>query len=257
MKFFIITKKNLLISIGCLFIGILFATLSLRSAFAKSSRNRKIPIYCVDKSEKIISISFDAAWGNEYTQKLLDILKEKNIKSTFFLVGSWVDKYPESVKLIHDEGHDVGNHSDSHPHLPKQLSETIKLQIENCNNKIEKITGERPILFRPPYGDYNDEVVEITNGLGMHCIQWSVDSLDWKDPTPDEMLKRIKNKVKPGSIILMHNGAKNTPSALPKILDSLISDGYKIVPISELIYHENYEVLNDGKQVLKKIENNQ
>ena len=85
----------------------------------------------------------------------------------------------------------------------------------------------------------------------MHCIQWDVDSLDWKDPSPDDMVKRIKSKIKPGSIILMHNGAKNTPEALPKIIDTVKSEGYEIVPISQIIMKENYEINSQGKQCAK------
>lgn len=251
MKYFIITKRNLIVGTVCVLTAILTTVLSFSGVIANSSGNRKLPIYYVGRDDKTVSISFDAAWGNEHTQKLLDIMKEKNVKSTFFLVGNWVDKYPESVKAIHEAGHDVGNHSDTHPHLPKQTLEKMTSQIEDCNNKIEKIIGVRPTLFRPPYGDYNNDVVETTNKLNMHCIQWDVDSLDWKDPTPEEMLKRIKNKVRSGSIILMHNGAKNTPEALPKIIDMLIGEGYKIVPISELIYKDNYTVEHDGKQINK------
>lgn len=251
MKFFILTKKRLIIIAGCICVGLLSAVFSLNSlgVLASGNKNKKIPIYRVDKKEKVVSVSFDAAWGNEQTQTLLDILKDNNVKSTFFLVGMWVDKYPESVKAISDAGHDVGNHSNTHPHLPQLAMEKITSQIEDCNNKIEKITSKRPILFRPPYGDYNNNVIDATNNLKMHCIQWDVDSLDWKDPTPDEMINRIKSKIKPGSIILMHNGAKNTPAALPKILKMIKEEGYSIVPISELIYIENYTVGHDGTQI--------
>ncbi len=251
MKLFILTKKRLVIMAGCICAGFLSALFSLNSlgVLASGNKNKKLPIYRVDKKEKILSISFDAAWGNEQTQTLLDILKDNDVKSTFFLVGMWVDKYPESVKAISDAGHDVGNHSDTHPHLPQLTDEKMTSQIEDCNNKIEKIIGKRPTLFRPPYGDYNNKVVEVTNNLKMHCIQWDVDSLDWKDPTPDEMQNRIKTKIKPGSIILMHNGAKNTPTALPMILKTIKEEGYTIVPISELIFTDNYTIGHDGTQI--------
>ena len=251
MRFFIITRKKLIIAASCFITGVLSLAVSLHGigAFVNAtSRGKKVPIYCVDRQDKIVSVSFDAAWGNEQTQTLLDILADHNVKSTFFLVGSWVDKYPESVKAISDAGHDVGNHSDSHPHMTKLPRDKMICEIEDCNKKIEGITGKRPILFRPPYGDYNNEVVDVSEETKMHCIQWDVDSLDWKDPTPDEMVKRIKNKIKPGSIILMHNGAKNTPEALPKILDAIVEEGYSIVPISEIIFKENYMTDHEGKQ---------
>ena len=251
MKVFIINRKRLMIIAGALITGIASLALTLSPMNALRAKERKLPIYCVDKNDKVVSISFDAAWGNEQTPILLDILKNKDVKATFFLVGFWAEKYPESVKQIADAGHDVGNHSDTHPHLPKLEKSKITAQIDDCNKKIELAGAPRPTLFRPPYGDYNNDVVEATNELGMHCIQWDVDSLDWKDPSADEMVKRIKSKIKPGSIILMHNGAKNTPEALPKIIDEIKAEGYQIVPISEIIMKENYFVDNQGKQCAK------
>ncbi len=250
MKVFLINRKKLMIIVGSVITAVLSAVFSLQSTNVFKAAERKLPIYCVDKKDKVVSISFDAAWGNEQTQTLLDILAQKGVKSTFFLVGFWAEKYPESVKAISAAGHDVGNHSDTHPHLPKLEKEKVRAQIEDCNKKIEAAGAPRPILFRPPYGDYNNCVVETTNELNMHCIQWDVDSLDWKDPTPDDMVKRIKSKIKPGSIILMHNGAKNTPEALPKIIDVIKEEGYQIVPISEIIYKENYKMDSQGKQIL-------
>ena len=251
MKVFIINRKRLMIIAGALITGIASLALTLSPMNALRAKERKLPIYCVDKNDKVVSISFDAAWGNEQTPILLDILKNKSVKATFFLVGFWAEKYPESVKQIADAGHDVGNHSDTHPHLPKLEKSKITAQIDDCNKKIELAGAPRPTLFRPPYGDYNNDVVEATNELGMHCIQWDVDSLDWKDPSADEMVKRIKSKIKPGSIILMHNGAKNTPEALPKIIDEIKAEGYQIVPISEIIMKENYFVDTQGRQCTK------
>lgn len=250
MKVFILNRKKLMVIAGCMITALAASTIGLQGAIANSSKNRKLPIYCVDKKEKVVSISFDAAWGNEQTQTLLNILNDKGVKATFFLVGFWAEKYPESVKAIAQAGHDVGNHSDTHPHLPKLSQDKITSQIENCNKKIESAGAPRPTLFRPPYGDYNNSVVESTNELKMHCIQWDVDSLDWKDPTPDDMVKRIKSKIKPGSIILMHNGAKNTPEALPRIIDTIKAEGYEIVPISQIIHKENYTVDSQGKQIV-------
>ena len=176
----VLTKKSFLVLFFCLLAGILsvvIATHGAQKIMQVSATEKKIPIYCVEKQDKVISISFDAAWGNEQTTELLNILDKYNVKTTFFVVGGWVDKYPESVKEIHDKGHEVCNHSDTHPHMV-QLSNQEKInQIKNCNKKIAAITGKEPILFRPPYGDYNNEVVETTNNLSMHCIQWDVDNM--------------------------------------------------------------------------------
>lgn len=251
MRCYILTKKKLsIIGIG-IAIGIITMISSIRSISiiaSASNQSKKLPIYCVEKEEKVISISFDAAWGNEYTTDLLNILKKYDIKTTFFLVGDWVDKYPESVKEIYDAGHDVSNHSNTHPHMPQLSSDKMVSEIQSCNDKIEKITGKRPILFRPPYGDYNNAVIDAVKNSNMYCIQWDVDSLDWKDPSPEDMKKRVVNKIKPGSIVLFHNGAKNTPKALPMTIEAILSEGYKIVPISEIIHTGNYTLDHEGRQ---------
>ena len=204
--------------------------------------------------QKICSISFDAAWGNEDTEDLIRILEKYNVKTTFFVVGSWVDKYPESVKQLSDAGHEVMNHSDTHPHMTKLSKEDMLKELNSCNDKIQKITGVRPTLFRPPYGDYSNDVISTVRENQMYTIQWDTDSLDWKDLSKEDIFKRVTENVKPGSIVLFHNAAKNTPQALPMILEKLTNDGYKIVPISELIIKDNFTIDHTGKQIPNQTE---
>ena len=250
MKIFLVTKTKIIWVLSALAASLLAFIFTFTHSFLFADNKKKLPIYKVNRDEKIVSISFDAAWGNEYTQTLLDVLKRYDVKTTFFLVGMWVDKFPESVKAIAEAGHDIGNHSDTHPHLPKQSAEKIKEQIENCNNKVEKLTGKRPILFRFPYGDYDNKSMEELENLNMYPIQWNIDSLDWKNKKCEEMCKRIIPKLSPGSIILMHNGAKYTAESLPTIIERIQSEGYKIVPISEIIYKDNYSINTQGEQYL-------
>ena len=219
-----------------------------RAAMAAATQ-RDLPIYCVQKDSKVCSLTFDAAWGNEDTQQLIDILGKYNIKATFFVVGEWVDKYPESVKALHDAGHEIMNHSDNHPYFTKLSAEQIKTQLNTCNEKIAAITGVTPILFRPPYGDYNNSVVATVRECGMYCIQWDVDSLDWKNPTPDQICQRVLKRVQPGSIVLFHNAAKNTPAALPSVIEGLIQQGYSMVPVSQLILRDNFTMDHTGRQI--------
>jgi polysaccharide deacetylase family sporulation protein PdaB len=214
------------------------------------NNSRQLPVYCVDTAEKKIAISFDAAWGADYTEDLLAILKEHDIKSTFFLVGFWVDKYPEMVKRIDEEGHEIGNHSSKHPHMSQLSKEQIVQELTNTSNKIEAITKKKVVLFRPPFGDYNNRLIETSRELGIQVIQWDVDSLDYKDYGKEEIVKRVLSKVKNGSIVLFHNNATYTKDALPIVLDNLQKEGYKIVPISELIYKDNYYIDHTGMQKL-------
>lgn len=252
MKVFILTRKRLavlgvfLAAVCCL--GI-FGISKSDDAVAASTTQRSIPIYCVETEEKKVSISFDAAWGNEQTQTLLDILDKYKIKSTFFLVGDWVRNYPDDVKAIAKAGHDVGNHSNTHPYMTQIGADEMKKEIEICNSEIEALTGKKPTLFRPPYGDYDNTVVDTVTGMDMYCVQWDVDSLDWKNLTAEEMCSRIKNNIKCGSIVLMHNGAENTPGALPMIIECIQELGYEIVPISQLLPKGDYTTDHTGMMI--------
>ena len=213
-----------------------------------AATERQLPIYCVQKDYKVVSLSFDAAWGNEDTQQLIDILGKYNVKVTFFVVGEWVDKYPESVKALHDAGHEIMNHSADHAHFNSLTTEEIIADLNTCNDKIEAVTGVRPTLFRCPYGEYDDHVILATRSIGMEPIQWDVDSLDWKDLSAADITKRVTSKVQPGSIVLFHNAALNTPEALPRVIEKLLQDGYTFVPISEIILKGEYTIDHTGRQ---------
>lgn len=209
---------------------------------------RQLPVYCVERTDKKISISFDAAWGNEDTQTLIDILTAHDVRATFFLVGGWVEKYPESVQALADAGMEVMNHSETHPHLAQLSSEQVQSEVSTCADKIEQLTGTRPTLFRCPYGEYNDTVITAIRALGVEPIQWDVDSLDWKGISADEITERVLQGVKPGSIVLFHNAAEHTPEALAGIIEQLQADGYEFVPISELLLEGETTIDVNGTQ---------
>ena len=195
---------------------------------------KKLPIYSVETTEKKIAVTFDAAWSAEDTEQLIEILNKHNAKITVFAVGDWVRKNPEAVKAFYDNGHEIANHSDTHALFGKVSAEKVKEEIINCNNEIEKITGQKPKTVRAPSGDYDNKSIEIAESLGMKMIQWDVDSLDWKLLSVDEMYNRVIDKTENGSIILFHNGVENTPEALDKILTKLKKDGYESVTVSVL-----------------------
>ena len=249
MKCFVVTKKQLMLGI-CLVVCAAVVVVGSFSAFANG--DRLLPIYCVETDKKQVAISFDAAWGNDDTEQLINILKEYDVPATFFVVGAWVDKYPESVKQLSDAGHQIQNHSNTHPHMPQLSKAQMMDEISSCNKKIEGITGVCPNLLRPPYGDYDNVLIETLEEMNMKTIQWDVDSLDWKDnATPDSICKRVTSKVKNGSIVLFHNDADHTPAALPTILKCLKDEGYEFVFIEDLILKENYEIKHDGTQCKK------
>lgn len=195
---------------------------------------------------------YDAGWGSDYTESLLTTLREHNVKTTFFLVAFWVDKNPDMVKRIYEEGHEIGNHSAKHPQMSKLSEQQIIRELKTTSDKIEAITGKATTLFRPPFGDYNNRLITTAKSMGYKTIQWDVDSLDYKDYGVQSIVDKVCSKVKNGSIVLFHNNATYTKDALPIILDKLQSQGYKIVPISELVYKENYYIDHTGKQILLK-----
>lgn len=226
----------------------IIAAVQVPSFITASATTRQLPIYSVEREGKYISLSFDAAWGNEDTQTLIDILAEYDVKVTFFVVGEWVDKYPESVKALSDAGHEVMNHSSTHAHFNSLSTDQIVADISAANDKIEAVTGVRPTLFRPPYGEYDDHVVAAVRSMGMEPIQWDVDSLDWKDYDAQTIYQRVTSKAQPGSIVLFHNAALHTPEALADIIEYLLNDGYTIVPISQLILTGDYTIDHAGRQ---------
>ena len=218
---------------------------------SSSVGGRELPIYCVETEKKQVALSFDAAWGNEDTRRILDILKKHNVKVTFFMTGGWVESYPEDVRAILADGHDLGNHSENHKNMSELSDEACQEEIQKVHTKVQELTGYEMCLFRPPYGDYDNHVIKNVQKCGYYPIQWSIDSLDWKDYGADDIVRRVveSDKLNNGAIILMHNGAKYTADALDAVITGLQDKGYELVPISELIYKDKYHMKADGTQV--------
>ena len=215
------------------------------------SGKRQLPIYCVQTDKPQVALSFDAAWGNEDTAQIMDILAKHNVKVTFFMTGGWVESFPEDVKYIASQGHDLGNHSENHKNMSQLSDEEIRSELQKVHDKVKTLTGQDMTLFRPPYGDYDDQVVTVSRDMGYYPVQWDVDSLDWKDYGTESIIKTVLNHkhLGNGSIILMHNGAKYTPAALDAVITGLQDAGYELVPISQLIYRDNYHIDHEGRQV--------
>lgn len=227
--------------------GVLLLGPATRAVQTAASQEKR-PIYSVDTDEKKVSLGINCAWDNVDIPQLLAVLEEYNIKATFFVVGEWCEKYPESVKAIHDAGHEIGTHSDTHADMVKLGREDIVRELRDSAAKIEAVTGIRPTLFRPPSGSYNTLVIETAEQEGFYPIQWDCDSVDYKNPTPAQMQKRIMKTLRCGSIMLFHSGAKNTPEALPQIIQAIKDQGYSFVPVSECsatTFLRNSDKIND------------
>lgn len=245
LKSVIITAIVILIVVS----GIFFTAHTLSDTV--SADVRMIPIYNVETDENKVAMTFNCAVGNSDIDEILSILKKYNVKATFFLLGSWADDYPEEVQKIYDAGHEIGNHSYSHNDMPSMSYEKILLDIQKCNETIRNITGCSPTLFRAPSGSYDNKTISAAENLGMITIQWDVDSIDWKNISADEILKRVTTKVQKGSIIQLHTGTDHTAEALPNIIKILKDHGYEFMLINDLIYKENYEIKHDGTQYKK------
>lgn len=249
MRVYIFTKKRLAIIGAYILLGIFivyFASYGI--SVATSSLKRLIPIYSVQTDKKQIAITFDAAWGADDTQEIISTFKQYNAKATFFVLGEWVEKYPESVKAFNNAGHYIASHSDTHDSLTKMSKSEIEQQLNACNEKIEKVTGKKNKLLRAPSGDYNNAVIEVATDIDMYVIQWSVDSLDYRGLSQDEIYRRVVSNVKNGDIILFHNDVENTPKVLPRIIEELQKQGYELVTVDKLIYKDNYEINHAGVQ---------
>ena len=176
MKFVVLRKKTLIIALLVLAFAV-FVPVGATVAF---SRQKKLPIYSVGTEEKKVAISFDCAWGTDYTETLLNIMEREKVVSTFFMVEFWTTKYPDLVKKIAGGGHAIGTHSTTHSYMSKLTEAQIEEELTRSSMAIKAVTGEEVTLFRPPYGDYDDLLIETAERLGLYTIQWDVDSLDWK-----------------------------------------------------------------------------
>lgn len=236
-----------------LFLCILMAIHIGNTAVTASSTygERELPIYSVDTESNKISISFDAAWGAEDFKQIMEILDKHDVKTTFFMTGEWVEKYPDCVKMLVEKGHDLGNHSATHPDMTTLSKEEQTNQIQKVHNTVKELTGYEMELFRPPYGAYNNEVIRTCYELGYYPVQWSCDSLDWQGHDASTIIRNVcENKnLKSGAIILCHNGAEHTAEALDEMLTNLKNQGYELVPISELIIREDFHMDVTGMQI--------
>lgn len=247
-KIIYLRRRWLALAGAALAAAAIFWAVSSPLTVGASATERQLPIYCVEKDYKVLSISFDAAWGADNTQAILDILAKYGVQATFFVVGNWADQYPEQARAIVESGNELMNHSNAHDHYNSLSAEEIRADATLCSDKIEALTGVRPTLIRCPFGEYDDHVINAIRSLGMEPIQWDVDSLDWKNISAGEITERVLSRVGPGSIVLFHNAGLHTPEALPDIIESLLRQGYSFVPISQLICTGAYTIDHTGKQ---------
>lgn len=231
-------RRNLLMGTVLVITAVLFVVMLQQNAVPAGVEPKPHAIYKVQTDKKVVALTFDISWGTKVPGPVMDILKEKNVKSTFFLSGPWVKKYPEFPRRLVAEGHEIASHGNEHVNYGDRSREWVKNDIMTAHEAIKEVTGVSPNLIRTPNGHWNDMVLETAQDLGYKVIQWSDDSLDWmKNRSVDQIINRVLEKAHPGAIILMHasDTCDRTPAALPAIIDGLREKGYKLATVSELL----------------------
>ncbi|MDD4839110.1 MAG: polysaccharide deacetylase family protein [Clostridia bacterium] len=249
--FFIVKRKSIVLAV---LLTLAFVVLTLSVSYGGASAvffgqsTRKVPVYGVDTTEKVIALTFDAAWGADKTEGIIKILNDNEADATFFLVGFWIDRYEEETKMIADAGLEIGNHSNNHLKMSQLTVDEIEKEISSVNERIKKLTNNTPVYFRPPFGDYNNRLLEVVSSLNMVAIQWSIDTLDWKGLSAKQIVERVVPNAKSGDIVLFHNNSDNVLNALPIVISGLKNKGFSFVALSDLVLTENYYIDNNGIQ---------
>lgn len=246
MRVFILSKKSYTVIILLVVFSFLFS--STAAIVKVSGGAKKVPIYSVKRSDTKIALTFNCAWGNDDISQILGTLEKYNVRASFFVVGTWAEKYPESVAEICNAGHEIGSHSYNHGHYLKMSRSEIADDIAKCDSIIGAIAEKAVPLVRGGYGEYNNDVLSVCESTEHTYIQWSLDSLDYKAKSADEILKRVVSKVQCGDIILMHTGTSHTAEVLDSLLFELCKN-HDPVTVSELIYKDNFTIDPSGKQI--------
>ncbi len=228
---------------------VIFLALGIFVYKAVAEGGPHLPIYSVETDEKDVAVTVNCAWGDADIPELLALFDEYDVEATFFILGQWAEKYPDSTRAIAEAGHEIGSHSNTHPNMTGIGEGRIREELDRSAEHIKRACGIQPVLFRAPSGAYDNQLIDVAAKLGYQTIQWDVDSRDWQNPSSEEMAENVLSAVRPGSILLFHSGAKNTPAALAQILQGLTDQDYDFVNVSDLIYEKEYSIDTNGRQV--------
>jgi probable sporulation protein (polysaccharide deacetylase family) len=201
------------------------------------------PIYRGHPDKTMVSFLINVAWGNEYLPSMLDVLDKHGVKATFFLEGRWAKENPVLVKTIKEAGHEIGNHSYSHPDMARITTDQIRKQIGSTNDVIKEITGAAPVWFAPPSGSFRQDVITVADEFKMETVLWSVDTIDWQKPEPRVLVERVLKKVHNGAMILMHP-TDSTSRSLETLIQSIKQKGYSFGSVSMLLDEERLPASN-------------
>ncbi len=243
MKGFVFTVKKVRIWSLCLFCfsGVLLWSMAMPlSGESLSSAVVGEAIRHGDESKPSIAFACNVFWGEEYLPQMLSTLAKEDVRMTFFIGGTWAKQYPDHLKAIVAGGHELGNHSYSHPHPLQITTEKNREQIRRAEEVIAEITGVRTQLYAPPYGECDERVIHTATELGYQTILWSIDTIDWQKPSPATIKQRVHKKMKNGAIVLMHP-TRSMAEALPSLIRELKEKGYAITTVSEVCATDKYQ----------------
>ncbi|MBS4980547.1 MAG: polysaccharide deacetylase family protein [Lachnospiraceae bacterium] len=212
---------------------------------------REMPIQSAETKEKKAALTFECAWDHSSLNEILGALEAYHVRAAFFVTGDWVKRYPEDVRRIVQGGHDIGNHSATHRNLAQMEKEEIVQELKETHQEVKKLMGKDMKFFRPPYGAFNDTVILTAKEAGYLTVMGNIDSMDWKDYGAETIIRTVmeEKELKPGAIIRLNSEAKYTKEALPGLIENLQKQGYQLVPLSELLYQEEYHLDVKGRQI--------
>ncbi len=201
-----------------------------------SARGQALPLFYVRPKHRDLALTFDISWGTKTLPRVLEILRRQGVKATFFLSGPWANHHPALVKAIVADGHEIASHGQEHVNLSQYDRAAVAKNISSAHDILQRLSGQTPRFFRPPNGDYDDLVVAVARELGYETVIWSVDSLDWKNPGADYMVKRVTELAFPGAIVLFHasDSSRQVGEALEPTITALRAAGYRLVTLGEL-----------------------
>ncbi|MEK4189097.1 polysaccharide deacetylase family protein [Paenibacillus sp. FSL L8-0494] len=195
------------------------------------------PIYRGNPAKPMVSLMINVAWGNEYIVPMMDVLDEENVKVTFFLDGSWLSKNPELAKEMLKRGHEMENHAYTHPNMSTLSRARATVEIEKTQKLLKESLGVTNKWFAPPSGDFDQETVEIAGSLGLKTVLWTVDTVDWRNPSPESVVAKITSKAEPGTLVLMHPTASSS-KALRAMIRGIKAKGLQLGTVSQTLSAE-------------------
>ncbi len=238
MRIFFFTKKKLSRGMtGFLFLGLL-AFIFLQMIKPQVAAVPAQAIYQGNSGQKTVALCINVDWGEEFLPEMLKTFKANDTKVTFFVTGRWAEKNPDLLRQMHEEGHSIQNHGYKHVHFNNLSSEQAREQIVKGGQIIYKLTGEESVYFAPPYGEFNNNVVTVSENLHYKLIMWSIDTIDWQKPPADTIIKRVMNQLHNDAIILMHP-TQPTSEALPELMTQITAAGYQMKTLDQIIVTDN------------------